>query len=137
MTPKNAPYRILHLDDSHLFTKGINQLLASRFEVNYLSYQSSIVALKDIQKHLVNDIHINLIITDYNHVGVTGYGFACEIRKLEKATQRKIPIMLLTMMNKDYPEIRKGIHDKIFDAYFRKDVDPAFFLRSIFNLLKA
>jgi response regulator RpfG family c-di-GMP phosphodiesterase len=137
MSPKSLPYRILHLDDSHLFTKGINQLLASRFEVNYFSYQSPIVALKDIQEHMLKKLPIDLIITDYNHAGITGYEFACEIRKLEEATQRKIPIMLLTMMNKDYPEIRKGIHDKIFDGYFRKDVDPVIFLRSIFNLLKA
>jgi response regulator RpfG family c-di-GMP phosphodiesterase len=137
MTPKSSPYRILHLDDSPLFTKGINQLLASRFEVNYLSYQSPAVALKNIQKHLLNDIHIDLMITDYNHAGITGYGFACEIRKLEEATQRKIPIMLLTMMNKDYPEIEKGIYDKTFDDFLLKDVDPVIFLRSIFNLLKA
>jgi DNA-binding NarL/FixJ family response regulator len=127
----------LHLDDHHLFTKGINQLLASRFDVNYFSYQSPIVALKDIQKHLFNDIHVDLVITDYNHPGITAYEFAGEIRKLENNYFRKFPIILLTMMNKHHPEIEKGIHDQTFDTYFRKDVDPETFLRSIYNLLKA
>lgn len=57
---------IIHLDDHHLFLRGIKQLIDSEFDVHYLPYQSPIVALKDIEARMTKKLPIDLIISDYN-----------------------------------------------------------------------
>ncbi len=122
---------IIHLDDHRLLVSGIKQLIESEFNVEYLPYQSPIVALKDIEERMANKLPIDLILTDYNHVGITGCQFAREIRKVEVAMSTRIPVFMLTMMPETHADIAKAIQDRTVDAYFQKDVDPLTFLNAI------
>lgn len=125
---------IMHLDDHRIFVKGIQKLLSARLDFDYFSFESPIVALKDIEERLQKKLPIDLIITDYNHQGITGYQFACELRKLERVYLKKTPIILLTMVPDDHPDVRKGREEKVFDAYFQKTVEADEFLKSIEKL---
>lgn len=101
---------ILHLDDHHLFRQGIRQLISKVIaDVTFLSYHSPIVALNDIEERLNEGLPIDLIITDYNHIGITGYEFAGEVRKLEIAFSKSILIMLGSMMNDNFSDGQKDL----------------------------
>jgi response regulator RpfG family c-di-GMP phosphodiesterase len=127
---------ILHLDDHWIFKKAIKGLLTNSInDVAYLSYELPIVALKDIQAGLESGNPVDLVITDFNHFGISGYQFACEIRKIEQHFDFRIPILLLTMMQPHTPDIKAGIVEKVFDAYFTKAVESDVFLKAVRKLL--
>lgn len=114
---------IIHLDDHELFKKGIRLCLQEHYKDaiirNFSDNQNSLIYIHDC---FIKKINIDLIITDYNHIGLNGLIFAQEVRKMEVVYNIKIPIILLTMRLDDETLVN-ATKKKIFNEYFTKDIE--------------
>ena len=113
--------KIIHLDDHNIFLTGAQKVLKNDFHrLYYLCFQETGRALRYIENSIEEDCPIDLIITDLNHPGLNGYGFARQIRFMEQQHSRKTPILLLTMSTEDHPLVVQGLKEKVFDFYLPK-----------------
>ena len=93
---------ILHLDDHRLLTQGIKRCVCSQFVgCNYESFLHPDSALEFIQQAMKSGIKIDLIITDYTHLGLNGYEFAKTVSQIEDGC--------------DAPIVQQGCAEKVFD----------------------
>jgi DNA-binding NarL/FixJ family response regulator len=99
---------ILHLDDHILYHKGILKCVIEEFpNVNVKHIQNGDTALEYVINCFKNNEHIDLIITDINHLGLNGIEFSFAVRDSEKESAKKIPILFITMMDD------KSIQEKV------------------------
>jgi hypothetical protein len=65
---------ILHLDDRRLLLQGLKRCVSSRFVgCNYQCVLHPNSALEFFQQSMERGVRIDLIITDYTHLGLNGY----------------------------------------------------------------
>ena len=127
---------ILHLDDHKLLMQGVKRCVSSRFvDCNYECLLHPNPALDFIHQSMSTGVKIDLIITDYTHLGLNGYEFAKTVRQMEKRYAIRHPILMLTMMGCDAPIIQKGCEEKVFDRCLGKDVEVDVFVASVRQLL--
>lgn len=111
--------KIIHLDDHRLVCEGIRKLVKSQIqECYYLFFTDTNAAFR----YLINSIESgdppDLLVTDFNHMGMDGYKFSKSIRQLEILLNRKpMKILLLTMLSNKVPAISRGLKEKVFNGY--------------------
>lgn len=138
--------KIVYLDDHTLYQNAVIKLTdPSHDRYIYIPFQHPDNALR----YIINSIDINspidVIITDYNHLGLTGYEFAFEIRKYEAthSNNPSIPIILLSMVDpahdftdEEVLRMSEKFPDNGYDYYknrqqkykeFQKAVEDGFF----------
>lgn len=112
---------ILHLDDHNLFRKGVEKCLTESFNhLHIQAFSDNTTALEYVQHCRLSNNKIDVIITDYNHVGGNGLTFAEAVRTIEKEYKDKTLIIMLTM--RDDEELKQATANGILDAYFTKDI---------------
>ena len=73
------PLNILHLDDHILYQEGISNCILKKFSnVNVKHIQNGDTALEYLINCFKNNEHIDLIITDVNHMGLNGIDFSLQ-----------------------------------------------------------
>jgi response regulator RpfG family c-di-GMP phosphodiesterase len=116
--------RVIHLDDQYLLSTVIRESAKKEFyKLYFLSFHDVNEALQYISNAIEQKEEINLIITDLNHTGLNGYGFAKQIRKIERTVGIRTPILLLTTVLDDHPLVKEGLEKKIFDYYLHKSAN--------------
>jgi len=92
---------ILHLDDHQLFLNGF-QTAVTKISDNYrfIQFQHPDEALDYIETSFEIDNPVDIIITDFNHMGLNGYDFSCAVKNLEIKYKRhyKIPVLMVSMV---------------------------------------
>jgi response regulator RpfG family c-di-GMP phosphodiesterase len=114
--------KIIHLEDHELFGNGLWQSCLNKldFPVYHLQFTDAASCIQYVNNSLLLEAPIDLIITDFNHPGLTGYEFALAIRRLCLEASVHIPVLLLTMAGPDKEGIAKGLEEQIFDKYLCK-----------------
>ena len=94
------PLNILHLYDHILYHEGILKCILKQFpNVNVKHIQNGDTAIEYVINCFKNKEHIDLIITDVNHMGLNGIDFSFAVRDNEKNRAKKIPILFITLMD--------------------------------------
>lgn len=89
---------IVILDDHRLFRDSLLGILTEHFmPVSIQQFVESSSALNYIEQCKINGLHIDLIITDQNHPGLSGFAFAAACRKLERQYNSITPLLLMSM----------------------------------------
>ena len=111
---------IIQLDDHALFLAGMRTTIHSIFPNAIIeSFLSNDKALNRLKELLHFNKQPDLIITDYNHPGDNGLEFAYEIKSLAEEHGVKIPVIMVTMVQKDII-LSKGLDDSPLDGFFNK-----------------
>ncbi len=116
--------KIVHLDDHKLFTTAVWNTIQPNFpDVSYMAFNNTDEAFYYLISNLFNKHRIDLLITDLSHPGLDGYEFSKAIRSFENTSGGPpIPILLLTFHSDNTsPIIKRGLNEKVFDKYLRKD----------------
>lgn len=102
---------ILHLDDHKIFFDGIGGVLKKAFPNLSLHHiENGNEALQYVADSLNDKKTIDLIITDIIHPGMDGIEFAKAVRELENHSNKKIPILFITMIDdKGFQQKAKAI----------------------------
>lgn len=117
---KTYCYTIIHLDDHTLFKRGVQLCFQEHLpNAEIINFSNNDDALSFINSSIKREKRIDLIITDFNHLGDNGYEFALQVRKLEEKHSNKIPIILLSMNN----EFLQMTEDGVFDVYIHKSME--------------
>ncbi len=125
---------IILLDDQNLFVNGLNLVVLEKFPNAIIKdFRDSHLALIYINGCFKNNVSIDLIITDYKHLGENGLVFAKKIRGLEKSFNIQTPILMLTMCELDELEISKK--EGILTAYLPKSATSTEILQIIDDLV--
>ncbi|MBS1571910.1 MAG: response regulator transcription factor [Ferruginibacter sp.] len=116
---------ILHFDDHKLFLKGMELYLRKYFpNLTSEKFTNSQTALNYIKTSFKENIHLDLIITGLNQrPDINGYEFAKAVREIEKPANKRTYILLVSMYDLEFPLIKRGLEEKIFDKYFPKSAD--------------
>ena len=131
---RSQKINVVHLDDHKLFCWGLRKCLEDRINtLNIISFNDSFEALNFIAESLKKKDRIDLIITDFNHGGLNGYDFGKTIRILEKVYDKRIPILLLSMIA-ELPQISKGYFEKVFDKGLSKNSSGEQIIEAIYSL---
>jgi len=129
--------RIIHLDDHKLFHAGLRSCLTKQNpEISIQHYQYSHHAFDAISQCIKARQPIDLIITDFTHMGENGYEFAKAVRSFERSHFIRTPILLLTMhhpKNNDF--LRRILQEEVFDAYLPKSANCVQLLATIEELI--
>ena len=89
---------IVILDDHKLFRDSLVGILTEHFmPVSIQQFVESSSALHYIEQCKINGQQIDLIITDQNHPGMSGFAFAAACRKLERQYNSITPLLLMSM----------------------------------------
>lgn len=120
--PPKIPPTIVHLDDHSIFSAGLKKGVIDRYfsdcEFHYFEHVDN--AIEFIQNKFSKDEKIDLIITDFNHIGYNGYEFIKIVRELEIDFRcLRTPSICLTMAFED-PRVKLGEEDKTFDKCLPK-----------------
>ena len=94
--------KIVYLDDHILYQSAVIKLTdPGRERYIYIPFQHPDNALRYIMNSIDINSPIDVIITDYNHMGLTGYEFALAIRNYEASHSNNspIPIILLSFVD--------------------------------------
>jgi DNA-binding NarL/FixJ family response regulator len=127
---------ILHIDDHRVLLRGIKNYVTSQIkDISYLCFGHPNDALSFVKRSLATRLTIDLIITDFNHLGCNGYEFATRIRSIEQQYGKRHLILLLTMMGCDAPLIIRGCEEGVFDKCIGKDVEEKALLEMFCNYL--
>lgn len=131
------PLRIIHLDDSFAFRKGVLSSCIQPFLTNHelIEFENGDEAYKFIKTEISGNKKIDLIITDINHYGLRGNELAKAIRLYEEQfkSSHRIPIIVLTMVEeKVHSEL---IANNIVDAYLSKSASVEDVISCIQKLL--
>ena len=110
---------IIRLDDHQIVLDGFTNWCRRECpELRIRNYNDSDEVFSLIISSLFKDEKIDLFITDYAHPGLNGYEMCKAIRAVERAINRQqMPILLLTLYDKDTVPIRKGLADGTFTGY--------------------
>jgi response regulator RpfG family c-di-GMP phosphodiesterase len=129
--------KVIHLDDHILYSSAAQKLVKKDFYMlYYLCFHDTGKALQYVANTLDDKEPINLIITDFNHPGLNGYGFARQIRHMERYTGVRTPILLLSMALDTHALIQQGLKEKVFDYYLPKSAEAVEISRIIHQTLK-
>jgi hypothetical protein len=113
---------IIHLEDHSLFASSFYKAVLTKLdgiEYKYISHPDE--ALKYIKSRFENRSGLDIIITDFNHLGINGYHFARQVRMLEMYFGRHhTPIVLVSMVGIEYGQIQTGLNERLFTKYFPK-----------------
>jgi DNA-binding NarL/FixJ family response regulator len=112
-------HKIIHLDDHKLVTDCIRDFVLSDVSnCDFMSFNDTNDAFNYIVNLINNNEIIDVFITDFAHPGMNGYVLSKSIRELENKMNRKpMKILLLTMFSNTFPEISRGLEQKIFSGY--------------------
>lgn len=94
------------------------------------SFLNSDKALAYILGDLKKGNKIDLIVTDYKHIGSDGIEFTQKLRMIETKHRIKIPVLLLTMREEN-KEIQDAVKRGLFDAYLTKSASTNQLLSTI------
>lgn len=111
--------KIIHLDDHRIVCEGVRNLVKSKIPgCYYLSFTDTNAAFKYLINSLEAGDSPDLLVADFQHLGMNGYQFAKSIRQLERLLNRKpMKILLLTMLSNKVPAISRGLKEKVFNGY--------------------
>ena len=128
---------IIHLDDHSLFHKGVSNCITAQ-NPNWVvtHFLTSENTLEYISKCLLTRETIDLIITDLNHGVLNGYEFAKELRILEQNYNKRIPVLLISMVA-NYDLAKKGLAERLFDDCLPKNLSCEKIMASIEKILKS
>ncbi len=116
----NRRLNIIHLEDNKLFREGLEDCLLKKFpKINIEGFANSNDALGFIHKCFQSNARIDLIITDFNHLGENGLIFANKVRELEKDFDNHTPIVLFTMVS-GMGILDMAVDTGIFNGYYSK-----------------
>lgn len=128
-------FYIFHIDDQLLFRDSLNKILEEHYPNTELySFMNSDKALAYILGDLSKGKKIDLIVTDYTHIGSDGIVFAQKLRIIESKYRVKIPVLLLTM-REETEEIQDGVMRGLFDVYLPKSAPVETLISVIYKLL--
>ncbi len=128
-------FRIFHIDDHLLFRDSLNKILEEHHPNTELySFINADKALAYILGDLSKGNKIDLIVTDFTHIGSDGIEFAQKLRMIKAKYRIKIPVLLLTMREEN-EEILDSLNRGLFDAYIPKSVTTNQLLTTIEKLL--
>ena len=119
------PFHIIYLDDHRLFFKGMMQGIRPFFpKANIINITNGDEALRLIQRHIVNKVAIDLVITDINHPGINGIEFLKELRNFEVLQHSaRIPAIVISMVELErLPALSQP--GSMIDGYFPKAAEP-------------
>lgn len=132
----NRKFKLVHLDDHMIFSAGFQKQIDPERKIFFIqSFVDSKDALRYIRNSLDSGERIDMILTDFRHLGDDGYEFASAVRNYETAFSCCIPILLLTMYPVDYELIQKGLQDGAFSSYLSKNCNKEGLHRAIEQLL--
>lgn len=98
---------IVILDDHRLFRDSLLGILTEHFmPVSIQQFVESSSALNYIEQCKINGQHIDLIITDQNHPGLSGFAFAAACRKMERQYNSITPLLLMSMTIQESDDIK-------------------------------
>lgn len=110
---------ILHLDDHLLYSNGVTNCILKKFpNAIFKCIQNGDQALEYVSNCIDNNKPIDLIITDFNHPGLNGLEFAYAVRKTEKISTKRIPILFITLV--DNKSLKINIEKIPFSKYLCK-----------------
>lgn len=119
--------KIVYLDDHILYQSAVIKLTNPKHDrYIYIPFQHPDNALRYIINSIDTNSRIDLIMTDYNHLGLTGCEFAQEIRKYETVHSNNppIPIILLSFVDPSHEytdeeviRMAEKFPDKGYDYY--------------------
>ena len=103
---------IIILDDHRLFRDSLVGVLTEHFmPVSIQQFVESSSALHYIEQCKINGQQIDLIITDQNHPGMSGFAFAAACRKLERQYNSITPLLLMSMTINESDDTKLiGVH---------------------------
>lgn len=128
-------FRIFHIDDHLLFRDSLNKIIEEHYPNTELySFINADKALAYILGDLLKGKKVDLIVTDFTHIGSDGIDFAQGIRIIETKYRIKIPKLLLTMRD-ETEEILDSLKRGLFDAYLPKSATTNQLLTTIEMLL--
>lgn len=115
---------ILHFDDHKIFLRGMESYFHKFFpNLAIEKFTNSQAALNYIKNSFRENIHLDLIITGFNQrPDLNGYEFAKAVREIESSANKRTHILLVSMYDVEFPLIKRGLEEKVFDKYFPKSV---------------
>lgn len=133
MMPNNKAIEIVHLDDHMLFQKGVKMALHTKGKYLIKGFQHSDDALDHIESCFKKGRKIDVIVTDFNHLGLDGFVFALWAKTIAAHYSTHIPVILLSMNTPRDKSVLQGLDEDIFDCYLTKDSDASEIIAVIKN----
>lgn len=132
----NRKIKLVHLDDHMIFRAGVQKAIDPEKKIFFIQgFVDSRDALRYIRNSLDSGERIDLILTDFRHLGDDGYAFAKSVRNYEADFSVSIPILLLTMYRADFDLIQLGLKEGLFNYYLPKSADTFEILRTMSKLM--
>jgi DNA-binding NarL/FixJ family response regulator len=126
---------IIHLDDHSIFHKGVSKCIISQEpDWSVTHFLTSETTLEYLANCLSTNETIDLVITDLNHAVLNGYEFAKELRMLEMNYNKRIPVLLISMVA-NYDLAQKGLAEQLFDDCLPKNASWEEIMKSIKQIL--
>lgn len=95
------PIRILFLDDHKLFRKGLLDFVIKPFYpfAKIIEISNGDIALSKVEEMIMSHTVPDIIFTDINHSGLSGYEFIKAVRAFEhlQGKEKLIPIIVVSM----------------------------------------
>lgn len=130
-------FTIIHLDDHPLFSSSVEKGMKKLFPgINWLYFTYVEDAIKCVEERRKEEESINLIITDFIHVGLDGYEFAKVVRHLDEDYRFHTPILMYTLVVEEDERIQKGLKEKMFTQYLPKHVHGKELKNIVLDLLQ-
>ncbi len=128
--------RIFHIDDQLLFRDSLKNIVQEHYpNAELYSFINADKALAYILSDLNKNKCVDIIVTDFKHIGSDVIEFAQQIRLLEKKYRIDIPILLLTMKNKS-EEIKESKIKGLINDYLPKSASTNELTNVFENLLQ-
>ena len=137
--PSSYRTRIVYIEDHSIFREAvINNCIKPFFKNLHLTeFTNGNDAFEYIKNEINANSKIDLIITDINHPGMSGYKLVDAVHEYEKSTgsDKFIPIIVITMIEEThFMKMRK--HKKV-DYYLNKTTSPENIIDCIEEVLYA
>ena len=135
----NRPFRIIHLEDHHLFARGLKACILPFFPLAVIiNFRDGDEALYFIKNQLMDRVIIDLIITDIHHPGLKGDKFLQEVRLFEKKNNfNRIPALIVTMEESPALMHLTASKQSVADGYLSKATEPEDIINALENILYA
>ena len=113
---------IIHLEDHHLYAKGLKECILPFFpRADILNISNGNRALVLMKEFITDKLKVDLVITDINHPGLKGDEFLQELRSFEKEMNvTRTPVMVISFVEAErmWHILRPGLD--IVDRYLNK-----------------